>query len=124
MDVVDRLRAVIGDSTIEQFAALMDEPVYRVKDILRGRQKPPADFLIKLQLKLGVDLNWLLAGAPGPPKPALTAREATLLDEYRAAAEEGRRAIEATTAAVSGLAQRTKDGGANKSVGPARKRAA
>jgi transcriptional regulator with XRE-family HTH domain len=103
------LRAVMAGLTIEEFARLIDEPAQRVKDVLRKKQKPPSDFLVKLQLQLGVDLNWLLAGGPEPPR-ALTAREAALLNDYRAAAEDGRRAIEATSSAVSKSVERAKQG--------------
>lgn len=99
MEFEERLRAVIGTSTIEEFANLIDEPVQRVKDILRKKQKPPADFLIKLQLKFGVDLNWLLVGGVESPL-ALSVRETSLIDNYRAAVDEGRKAIEQTSAAV------------------------
>lgn len=110
MDFEQRLRAVIGDSSIEDFAHLLEEPVHRIKDVLRGKQKPPADFLVKLQIQLGVDLNWLLAGGPEPAVKALTVREAALLRDYRAAAEDGRRAIEATGSAVSKSAERADQG--------------
>ncbi|MBX3588774.1 MAG: helix-turn-helix transcriptional regulator [Ramlibacter sp.] len=96
-----RLRAVIGDSTIDEFAAVLGETPQRVKDVLRGKQKPPADLLIKLQMKCGVDLNWLLVDGDAPmPMQQLSAREAALLDNYRAAAEDGRKAIEQTSVAV------------------------
>jgi transcriptional regulator with XRE-family HTH domain len=109
MEFEQRLRAVMAGLTIEEFARLIDEPAQRVKDVLRKKQKPPSDFLVKLQLQLGVDLNWLLAGGPEPPR-ALTAREAALLNDYRAAAEDGRRAIEATSSAVSKSVERAKQG--------------
>lgn len=102
----DRLRAVIGEATIEEFARTIEEPAQRVKDILRKKQKPPSDFLVKLQLKLGVDLNWLLAGGSEPLGRALSVREAALLDDYRAADDEGQRAIAATGAAVAKTKQR------------------
>lgn len=100
MEFEDRLRAVIGDSTIDEFAASIDEPSQRVKDILRKKQKPPADFLVKLQVTLGVDLNWLLVGGDRPAV-ALSVRESNLLQNYRASAAEGRKAIEQTSVAVS-----------------------
>lgn len=112
----DRLRALIGDSTIEEFARAIDESAQRVKDVLRKKQKPPADFLIKLHLKTGVDLTWLLAGGPSPPSLTLSAREAELIDNYRAAAEEGRRAIEATGSAVAKAGERQERGRALEKV--------
>lgn len=101
MEFSEKLRAVIGTATIDEFAAVLDEPAQRVKDVLRGKQKPPADLLIKLQLVMGVDLSWLLSDEKGPPKLLLNAREVALIDNYRAAEDAGRRAIEATGLAVS-----------------------
>lgn len=101
MEFVDKLRQVIGDATIDEFAGVLDEPVQRIKDVLRKKQKPPADLLVKLQVKFGVDLNWLLTDQDGPPQLLLSVREAALIDNYRAAAEEGRRAIEATGLAIA-----------------------
>ena len=101
MEFEERLRAVIGDATIDEFARAIDEPPQRVKDILRKKQKPPADFLVKLQMTLGVDLNWLLVGGSERPMAVLSVRESTLIQNYRASAEDGRKAIEQTGAAVS-----------------------
>lgn len=101
MEFVDKLRQVIGEATIEEFADVINETPQRIKDVLRKKQKPPADLLTKLQTKLGVDLNWLLTDDDGPPVMALSVREAALISNYRAAAEEGRRAIEATGLAIA-----------------------
>lgn len=101
MEFVEKLRLVIADATIEDFALAIGESPQRVKDVLRKKQKPPAEMLVNLQLKLGVDLNWLMTDQGGPPRMQLSVREAALLDNYRAAAEEGRRAIEATGLAIA-----------------------
>lgn len=101
MDITDRLKAVIGDATLDQFAASINESTQRIKDVLRQKQKPPAEMLVAIHLKHGVDLNWLLAGDTAQPKMLLSVREASLLDNYRSAADEGRKAIEQTSAAVS-----------------------
>ena len=114
MEFAERMRAVIGDSTIEEFARSIDEPSQRIKDILRNKQKPPADLLVKLQLTLGVDLNWLLVGDEAQPKLVLSVREALLLDNYRAAADEGRKAIEQTGFAVEKRAEPAKAKGSRR----------
>ncbi len=101
MTIVERLRACVGDQTIEEFAAALDEKPQRIKDMLREKQKIPEDFLVKLAIRLGVDLNWLLVGGQEKPIMHLTARESALLNNYRAAAEEGKRALEATSNAVA-----------------------
>jgi hypothetical protein len=100
MDLIDRIRLVIGDSTIDNFAASINQPAQRVKDVLRGKQKPPADMLYAVHMQHGVDLNWLFDGGSDVPKMNLSVRERSLLDNYRAAAEDGKRAIEHTSAAV------------------------
>lgn len=96
-----RLRQVIGDATIDEFAASLDESAQRVKDILRGKQRPPSDFLTKLHSHLGVDLNWLLAGDGVKAASIVTVKEQLLLAHYRAASEEGRKAIEQTSQALA-----------------------
>jgi transcriptional regulator with XRE-family HTH domain len=100
MNFSTRLRSVIGDLTIDEFAKSLDEPDHRVKNILRGAQRPPSDFLIKLHQDYGVDLHWLLMGEEGEGAANITAREQRLLANYRGATDEGRKAIEQTSQAV------------------------
>jgi transcriptional regulator with XRE-family HTH domain len=110
-DFNQRLRQVIGDATIDEFAASLEESAQRVKDILRGKQRPPSDFLTKLHVQLGVDLNWLLAGDGAKAASMVTVKEQLLLAHYRAASDEGRKAIEQTSHA---LAKRPDTGGGKK----------
>lgn len=100
MEFPERLRQVIGDSTIDEFAQVIEDSPQRVKDVLRGKQKPPMDFLVRIQVRLGVDLNWLLVGDVSRAANALSAREASLIYNYRAATEEGRKAVDHTASAV------------------------
>lgn len=62
---------------------------------------PPADFVQRLVVELGVDANWLLLGVGKPPKPELTPREATLLDNFRHCPEDEQNAIVKTSALLS-----------------------
>lgn len=101
MSLPARLRIVIGDLTIDAFAKSINEPAYRVKNILREVQKPPSDFLIKLREQCGVDLHWLLTGNGESGAPTISVREQRLLANYRAATDEGRKAIEQTSQAVA-----------------------
>jgi hypothetical protein len=94
MSITDRLRTVIGDMTIESFAALVDEKPQRIKDVLRGKQKIPEDLLLKLAEKLHVDLNWLVADAAEAGGGEMSSRESALLDNYRKSDDEGRAVIE------------------------------
>jgi transcriptional regulator with XRE-family HTH domain len=96
MSTTDRLRIVIGDMTIEAFAELIDEKPQRIKDVLRGKQKIPADLLLKLAEQLYVDLNWLVADVGDRAPGELSSRESALLDNYRKADDEGRAVIEKT----------------------------
>ena len=96
MSMVDRLREVIGDMTIDSFAELLDEKPQRIKDVLRGRQRIPEDLLLKLAEKMGVDLNWLVADVGEKSADDLSSREAALLNHYRSADDEGRSVIEKT----------------------------
>lgn len=95
MDFPDRLRAVIGNATIDEFARSLEEAPQRIKDVLRGKQKAPIDLLLKLQQRCGVDLNWLVAGeGERKPESVLSVRESTLLNNYRGTDDEGQRSIE------------------------------
>lgn len=77
----------------------------------RGERSPDADYLAKAA-KLGVDVQFVITGirstgyAGGPieldgPATRLTADESHLVDNYRHASEEGRRALAATSAALA-----------------------
>lgn len=102
MHFSEKLRQVIGGSTIDEFADVIGTTPQRVKDVLRGKQKAPSDLLVSLHTKLGVDLNWLMDDADKrEPVMVLSVRETSLLENYRAAADDGRRAIEQTSAAVT-----------------------
>jgi hypothetical protein len=101
MNFPARLRTVINDLTIDAFAKSIDEPVHRIQNILRESQRPPSDFLIKLHQIYGVDLHWLLLGEGEGAAPTISVRERRLLANYRAATDEGRKAIEQTSQAVA-----------------------
>ncbi|GAP39042.1 helix-turn-helix transcriptional regulator [Piscinibacter sakaiensis] len=91
MDFSTRLRAVIGNSTIDDFAAALGESPQRVKDVLRAKQKPPFELLLKLHERCGVDLNWLVTGSePKSAGPQLRPDQAALLRDYDQADEIGR----------------------------------
>jgi hypothetical protein len=82
VSISDRLRSVIGTAKIDEFAELIGEPPQRVKDVLRNKQRPPMDMLVKLRTIQGVDLNWFAVGE-GAAGPVLDAQEASLLVRYR-----------------------------------------
>jgi hypothetical protein len=100
VSISDRLRSVIGETKIDEFAELIGEPVHRVKDVLRNKQRPPFDMLVKLRTIQGVDLNWLAVG-DGVTGPVLATQEATLLARYRELAPASQEALRSMAAALS-----------------------
>lgn len=62
---------------------------------------PKVSFLAKLSSDFGVSVDWLLFGDDGAPSPALTARENSLLANYRASPEEGKRSLETTSSLLA-----------------------
>lgn len=73
----------------------------------KGKTFPNAEYLA-VCAGLGADVAYIVSGkknlSPEPPVSTgvvLTAREAALIDNYRSTAEAGRRAIEATGAALA-----------------------
>lgn len=100
MDAVKaRLLSVIGSRSHPVFAEQLGEPVQRIRDVLRGKQRPPADLLVKLHQREGVDLNWLLCGTVDSGLVA-TPREAVLLANYRRVSEAEKADLEQKAAAA------------------------
>lgn len=62
--MASRIREVMDAAgvTIDTFAALLGEKSQRVKDVLRGKQRPPADMLVALAAMDGVDVQYVLTG--------------------------------------------------------------
>ena len=94
-------RVVLARGTLMQadFAAALG--VDR-KTVVRWEQAhaiPDGDSLLRLFLHFGANPGWLLTGDGEPPP--LSARESSLLDNYRNASEAGRRALEQTGAALA-----------------------
>ncbi|MCC7455965.1 MAG: hypothetical protein IT390_03285 [Nitrospira sp.] len=64
-----------------------------------GQALPDGDSLLRLFQVFHADPGWVLTGAGSPPP--LSARELSLLDNYRNASEVGRKALEQTGAALA-----------------------
>lgn len=62
---------------------------------------PRVTFLAKLAKDFGVSTDWILFGDEGAPKPTLSARENSLLVNYRASPEAGKRSLETTSALLA-----------------------
>lgn len=108
----------LGYSSVKDFAEGLGITHARMTDVMREKQKMPEDLLLKLISNYSVNANWLVAGMGemfithlqgGALPPILTAREATLLENYRAAPEDGKRALEMSALAfASGIPQPVK----------------
>lgn len=67
----------------------------------RGERKPDIEYLAGIA-KAGADILFIITGERMPLKSStLSIKESSLIDSYRAAAEEGRKALEATGTAVA-----------------------
>ena len=92
--------------TPTEFAGRINEKPQRVKDIERGKMRPPADFVAKVVHTFHADPNWLLSGE----EPAtynkevsgqLTQDERDLLDMYRQLGGDQKAAVKAATHAFA-----------------------
>lgn len=79
--------------TMEQFAARLGESnVQRLKDVFRGKQRPPSEMLVAVVTEFGADGTWLLTGIKAGQ---LAPRESALIDNYRHTDERGKKMLEA-----------------------------
>ena len=97
-----RLREVIAKAGLTQakFAALIDEDLGRLKDVLRGQMRTPADMLQKILARTDVDAVWLVTGQTvdlGELSPA----EKVLLSNFRGLAETERDVLRRTVALLA-----------------------
>lgn len=97
-DVGDRIKQVRAGSGLNgrDFAARLDTSAGRISEIENGKTMPGGDFLQRLQVEFGVDLNWLMSGATFGVQP-LTPEETALVDNFRHSPPEARKAIKTTS---------------------------
>ena len=69
----------------------------RLKQISAGRQRCPIELLSALEPS-GVDVYYVLTGQRIGAATTLPARESALVDNYRAAPEDAKKALETTSA--------------------------
>lgn len=83
--VPDRLRDVIARSGLSQakFAEFIGEDLQRLKDVLRGQTRPPAELVAKVIDKCSVDAMWFLSGRE-LDVGELSPTEKILIENYRA----------------------------------------
>lgn len=72
----------------------------RLKQIAAGRQRCPIELLSALE-PAGVDVYYVLTGLRVGLATTLSARESALVNNYRAAPEEAKRALETTSAYIA-----------------------
>ena len=63
-DPIDRIKRFLKAEALEliDLSAEIDEKYSRMKDIMRRRQRLPAEVVTKLVERYGIDANWLLTG--------------------------------------------------------------
>lgn len=83
-----RIRRVRGDMKLIEFAEFIGIGKSSVSRYENNQGSPDAVFITALYEKCGVEPLWLLTGQ-GLRGEDLTPREAALLDNYRAIADEG-----------------------------------
>lgn len=76
--------------SIAEIARRIDVKVYRLHDVLSFKQRLPTDLLARAA-RLGIDVNYVLTGV----KPALSSREAALIQNYRSASSQQKDHLEA-----------------------------
>ncbi len=60
-DIADRIRAVMGESSVRGFALALGKSPSTVQEYLKGRV-PPADFIARICERFGVSERWMLTG--------------------------------------------------------------
>ena len=82
-DIASRIKTVLEmkELSIAEFARKIGDKPQRVRDVLRGKQKPPADMLETLASMDGVDIQYVLTGH----RTADLARERGYIERLNAA---------------------------------------
>lgn len=99
LQVASRIAKTRGELTQAEFAAMLGVDRKTVVRWEAGERMPDGDSLLALFVRFQADPGWLLTGAGSAPP--LSAREASLLDNYRHATEAGRKALEQTSSALA-----------------------
>ena len=94
--VAERIRELRGEMAQVAFAERLGVDRKSVAGWEAGKRLPDGASLLALATVFGADVHYLLTGERSSEGNGLTARERTLLDNYVAADEAGRRLIEGT----------------------------
>lgn len=106
MSIKERLRLVIEsqNTTVKDFAELVDTPLRTLHNYLNSGKEPSSEFLSKVAEKLNINLNWLLLNQGemyiADKGATLNADESELLHQYRAINESGKRILKTTSQAI------------------------
>jgi len=98
-EVGARIEHVRGTLSRDEFAEKLQVAPKTVARWELGQNIPDGEQLLKMWRVFHADPAWVLSGSGSAPP--LTARESALLDNYRNASGEGRRALDATGAALA-----------------------
>lgn len=98
-DVGERIKRTRGELTQAEFAERLGVDRKTVVRWESGDRMPDGESLRALWNHFHADPGWVLTGGGSPPP--INARETALLDNYRHASEAGRKALEATGAALA-----------------------
>jgi hypothetical protein len=100
----------LGLKPAEAARAAGEQDSQGLRDVLGGRKRLSAELLSGLDAA-GVDVYYVLTGQRVATATTLTAREAALVDNYRASDEDAKKALEKTSAALAQSAEVMKKAG-------------
>jgi transcriptional regulator with XRE-family HTH domain len=95
LEVGARIKLLRGDSTQTEFADFVGASRVSVARYEAGARTPDAEFLLRLHVRFGIDMAWVLTGVESDERisaPRLSAEEEVLLDRWRSASKPVRNA--------------------------------
>lgn len=102
-----RLKIIMGGLSVRKFAERLEMSPTTVQEYIKGRT-PPADFVVRVCERFGVDSWWLLTGDGKEPVPSISPRAAALVGNFEAMSEEDKRAFEHLVFAVAQSGKKVK----------------
>lgn len=72
-----------------------------LRDVCNGRKRASAELIAKLSMIDGLNVYYVLTGVSVGATTVLTARESALVENYRAADDDAKKALETTSAALA-----------------------
>lgn len=87
-----------------------EEDSQSLRDVCSGRKRASAELIAKLSMIDGLDVYYVLTGAGHVSSTVLTARESALVENYRAADDDAKKALETTSDALAKSSRAVKTG--------------